>query len=150
MWRGLAMCCHTTQGPRLGIRVPGLGALGGSYRMGGSISHSSLATSSGAMLQCFWWEPSLSSSPKAQQKGMRDIREVHWYMQNPWSWLGERCKETRVCPVLQHRLYMSPLWQGQQEQSLIHATLAWLKSLLQNSTALIHFCTTWPIWSEVL
>lgn len=71
-------------------------------------------------------------------------------MQDPCSWPGERCKETEACPVLQHPLYIFPVWQGQQEQCLLHATLVWLKNLLQNSMARIHFCTTWQIGPDAL
>lgn len=44
---GWQRAASTPKGLGLGIRVLGLGALQGSYRVGGSISHSSLATSSG-------------------------------------------------------------------------------------------------------
>lgn len=62
----------------LGIGVSGLGALGGSYRVRGSISHSSLATSSGqhrsdaaVLLMRDIPLPNL----EAQRKGTRGIRE---------------------------------------------------------------------------
>lgn len=120
---------HAATPPRglgLGIGVSGLGALGGSYGVRGSISHSSLATSSGqhrsdAAVLLMGDTP--LPNPEAQRKGTRGIREGVLEYAGPLE-LGERSKETVACPVLQHPLYISPVWQGQEEQSLIHTTLA--------------------------
>jgi len=92
--------------------------------VGGSISHSSLATSSGqhrsdAAVLLMADIPLLN--PEAQSKGTRGVTEGVLEYAGPLELVG--CKKAGACPVLQHPLYMSPVWQGQQEQSLIHTTL---------------------------
>lgn len=73
MWSGLAT---PSWGLRLGIGVSVMRALGGSYGVRGSISHSSLATSSGQYRSdaavLLMGDISLPN-PEAQRKRTRDI-----------------------------------------------------------------------------
>lgn len=90
--------------------------------MRGSISHSSLATSSGqhqSNAAVLLMETSLTPSLRLKERGPEASERERWNMQDPWSWLGERLKETGASPMLHH-----PLFGKGNRNSLIHAILA--------------------------
>lgn len=116
MWRGPATCCHTTQGTGAWNRGVGAGSFARQLRGGGSISHSSLATSSGrhrSNAAALLMGDVLLPNPELKERGPEASERQRWNMRDAWSWTGERCRETGTCPTLQRPLPTSGVWCGQ-------------------------------------